>query len=63
MNSPRFYCWGLKIPETKDEARAYLRELYGAKDDLERLGFKASVKPGKDKPVLMVHTLILTKNL
>jgi len=63
MSQPRFYCWGLKIPETKKEAQAYLRELYGAKDDLETLGFKASVKPGKDKPILTAHIPILTKNL
>jgi len=55
MGSPRVYCWGLKIPETKDEARAYIRELYGAKDDLEILGFTASVKLGKDKLVLISH--------
>ena len=63
MSQPRFYCWGLKIPETKKEAQAYLRELYGAKDDLQLLGFKASVKLGKDKPILMAHIPVLTKNL
>jgi len=46
--------WGIKKPETREEHHIFLNELYGAVEDLRKLGFKARFDFSSSKDILLV---------